>query len=607
MPYYIDNLDDVLAVAGSSSFEGGQVSGVTPNLIANNQASEMFNMTIAPSGNLESRLGIEAMSSNVSSGSKIQGMHYFDTPTIEELVLATNGSIYRSTSATSFATTGGTVVNQTNDVSFSQLLNRVYYADGSSNLHFTDGTNSYRQGTSILSITVTNEGNGYSSSTVTIGTPNETYGTTALATVSSYSGGKITGISVTTAGAGYTAAPTVTITGNGTGATAVANLNGLAPAGFRIVRAFTNRMFAVGSGTNRNTLYASDILDTEVWKSTNSIIVGGNDGEDITAIQPFYDYEIVVFKPNKIYLVAADPTATTAAGWTVRLLNDRTGCIAGKSVSFVNKDIFFLAKDGIRSVARSVADDFYVVGTPISEPIKDIINRINWNQVSTCNGAFYDNRYFLAVPLDTATTPSHVIVYNALFNSFEGLWDIKASSMVVTNFSSQSGYAFSEYAPKLAFGSPTSQVGHYLGYKDEQTANDDTDYKDYGTSYTSRIVTKSYDFDDRLSQKFGSHYEIEFYDSGSTNATISMRRDTDGNDVTLATAVDTVSPGGLTLPFTLPATLASDTVKRRADSLRSYQKWRNMKIKVEAPSRKLSVRSVLLAANPDTIKVQEGV
>ena len=95
MPYYIDNLDDVLAVAGSSSFEGGQVSGITPNLIGNNQASELVNMTISPSGNLETRLGIESMSTNVSGGTNktIQGMFYFDTPTIEELVLATNGSV----------------------------------------------------------------------------------------------------------------------------------------------------------------------------------------------------------------------------------------------------------------------------------------------------------------------------------------------------------------------------------------------------------------------------------------------------------------------------------------------------------------------------------
>lgn len=606
MPYYSDNLDDLLAIAGSQSFDGGQVSGITPNLIGDNQASELVNMTISPSGNLESRLGIESMSTNVSSGSNIQGMHYVDTPALERLIVATNGTIYKSTSSNTFATTGGTVANSSVSVDFSQFNNRLYYTDGTGYLQFSNGTNDYRQGTSVLSITVTNDGTGYTSvPTVTISAPSLAYGTTASA-IATVTSNKVSAITVTNAGSGYTSAPTVTITGGGgSSATATASVSALAPSGLRLVRQFTNRIFAVGTETNRNTLYASDILDAEVWKSTNSIIVGGDDGEDIVAIQPFYDYELLVFKPSKIYLVTADPTQTTAAGWTVRLLNDRIGCVAGRSVNFVNKDVFFLANDGIRSVARSIADDFYIVGTPISEPVKNIIARINKNYVTLCNASFYNNRYFLAIPLDTAITPSHILVYNALFNAFEGLWSIAASRMVITNFST----GFATNAQKLAFGSPTSRVGHYLGYKDADTADATTDYVDYTStgSYTSSVTSKAYEFDDRIAQKFGSHYEIEFYNSGSTNASISMRRDTDGTTVGIASNVDTRSAGGITLPFTLPATLSAQTVKRVANSLRSYQKWRNMRMIVSAPSKKLSVRGIIIAANPDTIEVQKNV
>jgi len=610
VPYYSDNLDDLLAIAGSQSFEGGQVSGITPNLIANNQASDIANMTISPSGNLESRLGIESMSTNVSGGSSIQGMHYFDAPSIESLFVASNGTVFRSTASSTFATTGGTVINQSAEVDFSQFNNRMYFTDGSSNLHFSNGTTTYRQGTSILSITVSTQGLGYTTApAVTIGAPNIAYGTTASATATVTSG-TISAVTVTFAGSGYTTAPTVTIAAPPSGgghftATATASISSLAPPALRLVRQFTNRIFAVGTGADRNTLYASDILDAEVWKSTNSIIVGGDDGEDIVAIQPFYDYEILVFKPNKIYLVTADPTATTAAGWTVRLLNDRIGCVSGRSVNFVNKDVFFLANDGIRSVARSIADDFYIVGTPISEPVKNIIARINKNYVTLCNAAFYNNRYFLAIPLDTATTPNYILVYNALFNAFEGLWSIAAARMVITNFSS----GFATNSQKLAFGSPTSRVGHYLGYKDADSADPTSDYVDYTStgSYTSSVASKAYEFDDRIAQKFGSHYEIEFFNSGSTNAIISMRRDTDGTTVGIASNVDTRSAGGITLPFTLPATLSAQTVKRIANSLRSYQKWRNMRMIVSAPSKKLSIRGILLAANPDTIEVQKNV
>jgi hypothetical protein len=607
MAYYIDNTDDVLVIAGSSSFEGGQVSGIVPYLIQNNQASELFNMTISPSGTLQTRMGIETVSTTFSTGSSIQGLHYFDTPTIEEIVLASDGKIFRTTSATTLATTGGTVSSGAVDVNFSQFNNKLFYTDGASFLQFTDGTSSFRQGTSVLSITVTNDGSGYTSiPTVTVGAPNLAYGTTTTATATVVSN-KVSAITVTVAGSGYTSAPTVTISGGGgSGATATASVSALAPTALKLIRQFTNRLFAVGTGTDRNTLYASDLLDPEVWKTTNSIVVGGDDGQDIVAIQPFFDYELLVFKPSKIYLVTVDPTASTAAGWTVRLINDRIGCIAGRSVSFAGKDVYFLAEDGIRSVQRSLSDDYFIVGVPISEAIKDVIARINKNFYSKCFGQFHNNRYYLSVPLDSATTNSHTIVYNLLFNAFEGFWNIGASAMYQTNFSA--GYTVA--GPKLAIGTPTGKLGHSFDYLDPDTeADGDTQFKDFGTTgtYSSYLITKAYDFDDRIAQKYGSHYEIEFYFSSSTGATISMKRESDSQFVTLGTNVNTATPGGLTLPFTLPATLSAQTTNMRADSLRSYQKWRNMRIKVESPSKKLAVRSVILAANPDTIQVQKNI
>jgi len=605
MPYYIDTTDDVLSIAGSSSFEGGQASGISPNLIGNNQASDIYNMTISPSGILQTRQGIEQVSANVSSGSGIQGMHYFDTPDIERIVVACNGKLFNSTSSTSFGTTAGTVTSGAVSVSFSQFNNKLYYADGASNLSFTDGTSYYRQGTSVLSITVTNDGTGYTSTpTVTISAPSLTYGTTATA-VATVVSNKVSAITVTNAGSGYTSAPTVTITGGGgSSATATASVSALPPSGLRLIRQFTNRLFAVGTGANRNTLYASDILDAEVWKTTNTIVVGGNDGEDIIAIQPFFDFELLVFKPNKIYLVTVDPTATTAAGWTVRLINDKIGCQAAGSAIFTNKDVFFLSNDGIRSVVRSAADDFYTVGPTLTEQVKNVIARINRGYIGSANAAFHNNRYYLALPLDNSTTCNYVLVYNTLFGSFEGLWSIAASAMTKTNFSG----GYSTNCVKLAIGSPTGQVGHLYDYLDPDLQGDgNTEFKDYGTSYSSYVVTKAYDFDDRISKKYGSHYEMEFYYSTATGCTIGMKRETDSQYVTIGTSVDTSTPGGLTLPFTLPATLSAQTYNFRADSLRSYQKWRNIKFKIEAPSRKLSIKQIMLAANPDTIEVQKNI
>jgi len=668
-------LDDALAVGGSFSFEGGQVSGIVPNMIRDNQVSEMLNMTISPNGNISTRFGTESMSTSVAGTSgKVQGLFYFDTPNDEQLLVSSAGTLYRSTGATTFSTTGGTHVSASNSVEFAQLNDLAFYVDGSSDLFYTDGTGAFRQFGKVTGVVVDSAGTGYTTApTVSFGTASGGSGATAIATVAggsllsvtvnsggtgytgvptvSFSGGGgsgaaafaktvgsavtevvitsagsqyvsapsvsftggsgagasatalvsaaiVTGVVVTSGGSGYTSAPTVTFTGgSGSGASATAFVHP-PPAGLKLIKSFSNRLFAVGTGADRNTLYASDLLDPSVWKATNSIVVGGDDGEDIIAIQPYYNFQILVFKPTRIYIVLADPTATTAAGWTVQQVSDRIGCVAGRSVSFVNKDVFFLAADGIRTLSRSVADDFTTVGLPVSEPVKDIIARINRNFLASVNGVFHDNRYLLALPLDAATSPSHILVYNAIFNAFEGLWTIPATRMIQTNFSS----GFTTNGVKLAIGDNSGRVGHSFDYKDEEE-DADSDYQDHGAEITSRVTSKAYDFEDKLSQKFGSHFELEFFGSQAT-AAISMKRDTDSNSVLLDAAFDTSAGGSLTLPLTLPATLSANTVKRKADSLRSYQKWRNMRLVVESVSKRLSIRSMLLAANPDTIQLE---
>jgi hypothetical protein len=622
MPYFTDATDDILSVAVTPSFDGGQVSGISPNLIADNAASELLNMTISPNGNLQTRQGIETISTSFSTANTVQGMFYFDTPNFETIVVGTNGTLYKyNTGSTTFSTTGGTVVNSTSQIEFAQLNNKLFVADGTSNLQFTDGTTFYRQGTSILSITVSTQGLGYTGSTaaVTIGAPGLAYGTTASA-IATVTGGTISGVIVTNAGSGYISAPSVTIAAPPAGgghftATATASISSLAPAGLRLIKSFTNRLFAVGTGEGRNTLYASDILDPEVWKTTNSIVVGGDDGEDIVSIQPFYGFQILVFKRNKIYIVDVTPITTTTSGtsvlslvnsaaeWTVQTISNKIGCIAGRSIALVNKDVFFLSNDGIRSVSRSLADDFSTVGLTVSEPVKDIIARINRSFTETCNAAFHNNRYLLAIPLDSATKPSHILVYNSIFNSFEGLWEIPAARMIETSFTS----GFATNTIKLCVGTTTSKIGHFTDYKDSDSVDLTTGFQDFGTGYTSRVTTKAYEFEDRFALKYGSHYEVEFFNSGSTNATISIRRDTDGNDVVLGTNVDTSSPDGITLPFVLPQTFSAKVVKRRADSLRSYEKWRNLRMKIEVPSVKLSIRGIIMAANPDTIQIQQNI
>jgi len=617
MPYYSDNLDDLLAFDGIRSFTGGQASGLQSDLLAENQVQQLVNMTLSPKGSLETRRGLTNFNTTATSQEgSIGGMRYYDTAAYERLVSVTQGRLY-SIDSNGNATlhpadeiwdslTGGTRTwdneNQqwadgfstTYDikVSMAQFNDKMYMADADGPLYYFDGDIATRQGGKVRAITVTSGGTGYTSATAIVTGPD--WGGTLPTTVTTVAGGVVTGVVVSDGGSGYSTAPTVTIIGNGSGATATATVSP-PPLNLRLLINTGNRLFGVGSAANRNTLYASDILDASIWDSANSAIINADDGDEITAIVPYYENRIIVFKKRRIFQVTIPPDMTSAADWVIQLISNNTGCVAEGSAVQVNSDIFFLSDDGIRSLVRSASDDFTSVGLPLSEVIKDVIQEINTAEIGISTAAFYDNRYLLAVPTGSNDFNDTIIVYNTVLQAFEGTWTPNVMQFALTNFQDE--------GLRLMKKNSTGQIQKYSGYKTPAQVTT-ADYQDAGVDYESIVRTADMDFGDPFAEKHGSHFEVIFDDSFATDVTITIQRDTDVGDIDVQPNLN-ISSAVLTLPFVLPAQLPSSVKKRLASDLRAYQKWRLLNIKISSVANKMAIRQITAAANPDTIEVQK--
>ena len=614
MPYYSDNLDDLLAFDGIRSFTGGQASGLQSDQLAQNQVLDMYNMTLSPKGNLETRLGATAFNSTATTQlGSVGGFRYYDTATNEQVVNVAQGRLYTIDSNGSATLhpadqiwndiTGtwdayadewanGYSVAYDTAVAMAQFNDKMYMADSDGDLHYWDGQIVTRQGGKVRAITVTTGGSNYTSATAIVSGP--AWGGEIPTTTVTVAGGAVTAVVVSDGGYGYPAAPTVTIVGDGSGATATASVSA-PPQNLRLLINTGNRLFAVGSGSSRNTLYASDILDPNVWDSANSIIVNADDGDEITAIVQFYQNRIIVFKRRRIFQVTIPPDATSGADWIVELISNNVGCVASQTAVQVNSDVFFLADDGLRSVVRSASDDFTTVGLPISEVVKDEIQEINTAQVGKASALFYDNRYFLAIPTGANDYNDTLLVYNTVLQAFEGVWSPQVMQFTLSNFSGQGVRALGK--------STTGIILQYNGHKNpSQTTS--ADYQDAGVAYSSYVRTKDFDFGDPFAEKHGSHFEVVFDDSNSTDVTISIQRDIDVGDVEVQPNLNVASTK-LTLPFVLPAQLPVSVKKRIASDLRAYEKWRLLNIKVAATGDKLAIRQITAAANPDTIEVQK--
>ena len=641
MPYYSDNLDDLLAFDGVRSFSGGQASGLQSDLLAENQAQQLVNMTLSPKGSLETRKGVTSFSTTATSQEgSIGGMRYYDTSQSERLIAVTQGKLYTIDSngnATLRALdeiwnnlTGATRIwdNENQQwadgfstdydakVSMAQFNDKMYMADSDGALYYFDGASTggtgiaTRQGGKVRAITVTTAGTGYTSATAVVTGPD--WGGTLPTLITTVAGGAVTGVTVVNGGYGYSGSPTVTIIGDGDGATATATVSP-PPLNLRLLINTGNRLFGVGSSSNRNTLYASDILDASIWDSANSIVVNADDGDEITAIVPYYQNRIIVFKKRRIFQVTIPPDMTSAADWIIELISNNTGCVADASAVQVNSDIFFLSDDGIRSLVRSAADDFTSIGLPLSEPIKDIIQEINVAKIGISTAQFYDNRYFLAIPTGSNDFNDTIIVYNTTLGAFEGTWTPNVMQFALTNFQDQ--------GLRLMMKLTTGQITKYSGYK-VTTQLTTADYQDFGVytttagtttttstgvfNYESYVRTKDFNFGDPFAVKYGSHFEIIFDDSFSTDTTVSIQRDSDVGDIDVQPNLN-ISSSVLTLPFVLPAVLPISVKKKLASDLRKYEKWRLLNIKISSAANKMAIRQITAAANPDTIEVQKTI
>ena len=617
MPYYNPNLDDLLAFDGIRSFVGGQASGLQSDNLAENQVSRLENMTLSPKGQIETRYGFANFSTTATSGtSSVGGLFYFDTYNLEQLVSVANGRLHTietsgipttHPAATAWSSATSTWGSETrrwgsgfdNTASFSvnmvQFNNLLYFVDGNSPLHVWDGNIVKRQGGKLRSITITSGGTGHTTATASVAGP-DLGGTNPIIAQVSVSGGAVTGVTVSDGGDGYSASPTVTITGDGNGTTATARVSP-PPTAMRLLAVVGNRLIGVGSGQNRNTVYASDILDASVWDDANSIIVGGDDGDEITAIVPFYSNRLIVFKKSKIFQITIPPDMTSASDWTVEIISTTVGCAAERTAVQVNSDIFFLSTDGIRTVNRSAADDFTTVGLPISEIVKDVIADINLPAISNAVAIFHDNRYLVAFPTGSNDSNDTILVYNTILNAFEGTWTPDVLQFCQTNFAS--------LGKRLMAKGYTGVITQYNGYK-PVTSLLSSDYQDSGSDYSSLIRTRDMNFGDPFGFKHGSHYEIIFDRSFSNDVDVSIQRDTDTGDISSEPNLN-IASAALTLPFVLPASLPLSTNRRLASDLRKYDKWRTLNISISCEAGQFAVRQIAAAANPDTVEVQKTV
>jgi len=186
-------------------------------------------------------------------------------------------------------------------------------------------------------------------------------------------------------------------------------------------------------------IIASDILDSNTYdRVLNQFRISGGTADYTVAMHGFYDDALVVMNRNSIHAVVG--TQGSLADTVVKELTNEVGCLARKSVVMQANNLMFLSDNGV--YALTFLNDYNLRGTeePLSKNIQPYIDRINARLAGDATAVYYDNRYYLAVPLDSvvgaddAQGNNAILVFNFLNKGWESLDTYGNSGFLITDF-----------------------------------------------------------------------------------------------------------------------------------------------------------------------------
>jgi hypothetical protein len=186
-------------------------------------------------------------------------------------------------------------------------------------------------------------------------------------------------------------------------------------------------------------IVASDILDTTTFDQiANQFRISGGTADYVVAMHGFYNDVLIVFNRNSIHGIYGTQGSLTDT--VVKELTSEVGCLARKTVVMQANNLLFLSDNGIYGL--TFADEYNLRGVeePLSKNIQPYIDRINKNLADKSTAILHDNRYYIAVPLDSvpngndARGNNAVLVYNFLNKGWESVDTYGDSRFLIEDF-----------------------------------------------------------------------------------------------------------------------------------------------------------------------------
>jgi hypothetical protein len=316
----------------------------------------------------------------------------------------------------------------------------------------------------------------------------------------------------------------------------------------------------------------SDILDTTTFDQIeNQFRISGGTADYVVGMHGFYDDALIVLNRNSIHQIKG--TQGTLLDTRVTELTSEVGCLARKSVVMRANTMMFLSDDGVYGV--EFLNDYNLRGAeePISKNIQPYIDRLNKDLSNKSVGILFDNRYYLAVPLDSAPGindargNNSMLVYNFLNGGWESLDTFGDDRFLIEDLIiGSAGVRNNLYAVTANGG--LHQLEVFDGSNDNISVSNTNDVKT-SAPILSRLITRGYDLETLERKRYtDSQITMQGLPSQNSEYLIEFAAEDPDNSSTIGTTTQFLD--GQILQSTNPLEAETASIRCRLGGIRGY-------------------------------------
>ena len=282
---------------------------------------------------------------------------------------------------------------------------------------------------------------------------------------------------------------------------------------------YQNRLW-VRSG--KDSVAASDVLAfTDYDPLANQFNLNTGNSDYVVATFPFGQTSLICFKNKSIELM--QNVEGSLSDVTVTEITRQVGLVGINAVTSVGPDIAYVSYGNINLLTLTTTNNSLQHKTlPLSARIKRIMNRVNWNAAYKISIGYWNNKIYVALPLDNSLFCNAVVVYNFINESWYGEWNFSPDMNMCIQ-----GWAVLDYLGLQRLHAVTEDGRIFVTDEGQNDISGTT-----VSEISFDLVTRAYHLDHGSNENRGAsfnHFQRRMYADVSTNRPkLSVSSYTDG-------------------------------------------------------------------------------